>query len=121
MLSSAHSRMAAWATEFHSPIYGLFKHARVVEVDNRPAHEFKCHRRTCTAKVQCYLDTKDAGSTGNLRKHAKACWGEAVVKAVDTAINATEVRTKLVSNVLKDGSITMAFETKSRERGNYST
>jgi hypothetical protein len=58
---------------------------------------------------------------GNLQKHAKACWGEAVVKAVDTAINATEVRTKLVSNVLKDGSITMAFETKSRERGNYST
>jgi hypothetical protein len=101
MLSSAHSRMAAWATEFHSPIYGLFKHARVVEVDNRPAHEFKCHRRTCTAKVRCYLDTKDAGSTGNLRKHAKACWGEAVVKAVDTAINATEVHTKLVPNVLK--------------------
>jgi hypothetical protein len=71
--------------------------------------------------VRCYLDTKDAGSTGNLQKHAKACWGEAVVKAVDTAINTTKVCTKLIPNVLKDGSITMAFEMKGRGRGNYST
>ena len=43
-------------------------------------------------------DTKDCCSTLNLRKHAKSCWGEEVVKAADDARNADEVRTKIVPN-----------------------
>jgi hypothetical protein len=33
--------------------------------------------------VRRYLDTTDAKSTSNLRKHAKICWGEEAVAAAD--------------------------------------
>ena len=33
--------------------------------------------------VRRYLDTGDAKSTSNLRKHAKICWGEEAVTVAD--------------------------------------
>ena len=82
------------------------------------------HEVGCISLISCaimaaqhYLDTKDAVLTSNLQKHAKACWGEAVVKTVDTALDAEEVCKKIVPNVLKDGSITAAFERKSWGKG----
>ena len=51
-------------------------------------HVFECKAKHCKGKangqqVCCYLDTTDAKSTGNLRKHAKVCWGDETVAAVD--------------------------------------
>ena len=70
--------------------------------------------------MRCFLDTKDCRSTSNLRKHAKSCWGEEVVKAADDARNADEVCTKIVPNYLRDGSITAAFERKGKGNIMYS-
>ena len=40
------------------------------------------------------------------------CWGTAVVDAADSAANADEVRKAIIPNILKDGSISMAFKFK---------
>jgi hypothetical protein len=50
------------------------------------------------ARVRRYLDTKDARSTGSLRRHAKVCWGSNIIDAVDSAINADEVG-KIISKM----------------------
>ena len=58
--------------------------------------------------VRRYLDTSDAKSTGNLRKHARACWGVETVAAADETRNlgaALDALTKV-----KDGSIIEAFQ-----------
>ncbi|KIM56424.1 hypothetical protein SCLCIDRAFT_132771, partial [Scleroderma citrinum Foug A] len=98
--------------EWHSPIYAFFENPKVVNEGGRLAHEFKCHKWGCAAKVRCYLDTKDTGSTGNLRKHAQSCWGIAVVNAAYNAASADEVRKAIILNVLKDGTISVAFKLK---------
>ena len=59
-----------------------------------------------------YLNKKDAGSTGNLRKHAKACWGSAAVDAADNAASVDEVHKAIIPNILKDGSIAVAYKLK---------
>ena len=43
-----------------------------------------------------------------------------MVKAVDSAVDAEEVCKKIVPNILKDGSITEAFETKKRGKATHS-
>jgi hypothetical protein len=58
--------------------------------------------------VRRYLDTSDAKSTSNLRKHAKICWGEETVVAADQTRDVETAREAL--RKLKDGSITEAFE-----------
>ena len=66
----------------------------------------------CAATVQHCLDTKDVGSTGNLWRHTQMCWGTAVVDAADSAANVDEVCKAIIPNILKDGSISMAFKLK---------
>ena len=85
-----------------------------------PADKFKCTAHGCKATVRHYLDTKDAGSTGNLRRHAKSCWGTNVVSAADDAKNADEVHTKFCVGLLRDRSITTAFERKGKGNVTYS-
>jgi hypothetical protein len=46
------------------------------------------------------LDTGDAKSTGNLRKHAKKYWGDEVVTSADKAKTAEEVRDTTVKGSL---------------------
>lgn len=58
--------------------------------------------------VRRYLDTGDAKSTSNLRKHAKICWGEETVVAADQTRDIDAAREALKK--IKDGSITEAFE-----------
>ena len=107
--------------EWSAPIYAFFEPVpRNIEVEGRPAHEFKCSARGCKGTVRRYLDTKDAGSTGNLRRHAKLCWGTDVVKAADDARNVDDVRTKIRPGLLKDGSITTAFKRKGNGQVTYS-
>lgn len=50
-------------------------------------HVFECEAKHCKGKangrqVHRYLDTTDAKSTGNLRKHVKS-WGDETVAAAD--------------------------------------
>ncbi|RPD52240.1 hypothetical protein L226DRAFT_438013, partial [Lentinus tigrinus ALCF2SS1-7] len=57
-------------------------------------------------------DTKDAQSTGNLRKHARRCWGDDTIERADEADDADEVRLTIVKGLLRDGSITAHFARK---------
>ncbi|KIM56128.1 hypothetical protein SCLCIDRAFT_133240, partial [Scleroderma citrinum Foug A] len=107
--------------DWNAPIYAFFEPVPwVIEVEGRPVHVFKCNAHGCKATVRCYMDTKDAGSTGNLCRHVKSCWGSEVVSAADDARNADEVRTKMCPGFLKDGSITAAFEQKGKGKVTYS-
>ena len=91
-----------------------------IKVEGHPAHEFKCTAQGCKATVHHYLDTKDAGLTGNLRRHARSCWGANVITAADDARNADEVHTEMQPGLLRDESITAAFERKGKGKVTYS-
>jgi hypothetical protein len=68
--------------------------------------------------VRRYLDTSDAKSTGNLRKHARICWGAETVAAADETRNVDAAREALKR--VKDGSITEAFERIGKKKVTYS-
>ena len=68
--------------------------------------------------VRRYLDTSDAKSTSNLRKHAKICWGEEAVAAADQTRDVNAAREAL--GKVKDGSITEAFERVAKGKVTYS-
>jgi hypothetical protein len=68
--------------------------------------------------VRRYLDKTDAKSTGNLRKHAKVCWGLETVAAADETRNVDAARGAL--KTVKDGSITEAFERVGKGKVTYS-
>lgn len=109
--------------EWNSPVYAFFESKpKIVEIEGRFAHDFKCAARGCKVKVRRYTDTKDARSTSNLRKHVKVCkgWGDAILKAADDAQNAQEVKTKIIRRFLSDGTITAVFERKGKGTITYS-
>ncbi|KAG2031923.1 hypothetical protein BDR03DRAFT_874951 [Suillus americanus] len=102
----------AWLMkDWNSPVYRFFDLTpQIVKIDGHHAHNFKCQARNCKAKVRQYLDKGDACSTGNMQKHVHLCWGEEVLKAVDEAKDANEVRQRIVGSFLRNGSITASFE-----------
>ena len=107
--------------EWNSPVYAFFDPTpKIVIIQGRRAHEFKCQGRGCKATVRCFLDKGDAHSTGNMRKHVRSCWGADVLDVAGEAKNANEVRSKIVGSILRDGSITAAFERKGKGKVTYS-
>lgn len=109
--------------KWNSPIYMFFKTVPEIryDEDNRRYHLFRCAHQNCNKKIQRYLDKKDARSTGNLRKHARSCWGRPAVEAADKMKNVAEARKQLISNgILRDGSITAAFERSGEGKVTYS-
>ena len=99
-----------------SPIYSFFDPTpTIVKEGGRRAQVFKCSRRGCKTVVRRYLDTKDACSSSNLRKHVRTCWGDEVLKAVDKAKDAFEARTKIIGPFLRTGTITASFERKGKQ------
>ena len=58
-----------------------------------------------------YLDTTDGKSTGNLRCHARVCWGEEVMAGAD-ATKSHHVACEVIgkSLTMPNGSITAMFE-----------
>jgi hypothetical protein len=68
--------------------------------------------------VRRYLDTSDAKSTSNLRKHARLCWGVETVAAADETRNLGASLDLIKTH--KDGSITEAFERKGKGKVTYS-
>jgi hypothetical protein len=118
------------ARDWTSPIYGFFESRPAIEVvDGRRCHEFKCAAPHCKGKgtnlriVRRYLDKADRGSTSNMHKHAKICWGvEIVSKALETKKDLTinEVRESLAKAKVQDGTITALFERKGKGVVSYS-
>lgn len=107
--------------DWNSPVYAFFDPTpKIVAVNGRKAHEFKCQAKGCKSSVRRFLDKADAHSTGNMRKHVRSCWGADVLQAADDAKDANEVRCKIVGSVLRDGSITAAFERKGKGKITYS-
>ena len=104
----------------------FFKVTPLIEVINgRRVHVFECNAKCCVGKgngrmVRRYLDTSDAKSTGNLRKHAKGCWGDEVVAAADATKNVQAARDALEKVKSVDGSITAAFQRIAKDKITYS-
>ena len=117
----AHCASEKLAKDWMSPIYAFFDPMPViVEKGGCRAHEFKCCKVQCNRLVWCFLDTKDAGSTGKLYKHIRLCWGEEVLNAADTVKSAEEVQGKIIPTFLRDGSITTMFQLKAKGKVTYS-
>lgn len=51
----------------------------------------------------------DASSTGNMRRHAVVCWGEASVDAADAA-GLTGAREAMAGGVMRTGSLPALYE-----------
>jgi hypothetical protein len=78
------------------------------------------HCKQKLRSVQRYLDTGDAKSTGNFRKHVKKCWGNEVVASADKAKTAKEVRATTGKGSLDPQSITAVFERTGKGKVTYS-
>ncbi|GLB35657.1 hypothetical protein LshimejAT787_0212220 [Lyophyllum shimeji] len=106
---------------WRTAVYAFFQPDPVIEYrDGRKCHVFRCTGKGCTQRIVRYLDTKDAQSTGNMRKHVKKCWGEDVLHAADEAKNIHEARTKVVGGYRANGSITASFARKDKANVTYS-
>ena len=107
-------------------MYVFFKQTPSIEyIKERRVHVFECAATRCMGKgngwmVRRYLDTGDAKSTSNLRKHAKICWGEDTVAAADNTRDVRAAREALGKMKLVDGSITAAFERAAKGKITYS-
>ncbi|KAL6300118.1 hypothetical protein BKA93DRAFT_741171, partial [Sparassis latifolia] len=84
------------------------------------SHVFHCANRGCRTKIARWLDKGDKGSTGNMRKHIKACWGEEALGAADQMKMAEEAR-PAVEKFTQSGSIMASFERKGKGKVMYSS
>ena len=50
-----------------------------------------------------------------MRRHAIKCWGEEAIEAVRAAVSVSEAQDKIVSSILKNGSITSHFARRTGE------
>lgn len=113
--------------QWKTPIYAFFRPSPAIDyIDGRRAHVFECSAKVCKGKgrngrnVRRYLNTTDATSTSNLRRHATVCWGAETVKAAGSVADVYTARAALAKVKLRDGSITAAFERATKERVTYS-
>ncbi|KAF8811029.1 hypothetical protein BYT27DRAFT_7027152, partial [Phlegmacium glaucopus] len=108
--------------EWTAGVYGFFKPDPIIEhVNGRRAHTFICaatHCRGTTRNVRRFLDTRDAKSTSNLRRHALKCRGEENVDAA-RGRPVDEIR-EATKGISPSGLITAAFERKGKGKVSYS-
>jgi hypothetical protein len=73
--------------------------------------------------VRRFLDTADKGSTSNLRKHAKHCWSDDIIRKADEMkeeLTLDDFRKSLAEAKEKqDGSITAFFDRKGKGKLKY--
>ena len=104
--------------DWNAPIYAFYKPTPAIGYEGgRRYYEFKCAAKGCKKGIRRYLDTKDAKSTSNMRKHAKNCWGADTVLAADNAKDVGMARDILKQ---RDSSITAAFERVGKGKVTYS-
>ena len=94
-------------------------------IKDRRVHVFECTATHCMGKVNGhmvhrYLDTGDAKSTSNLRKHAKICWGEEAIAAADNTQDVQAAHEALGKLKSVNRSITAAFEQVAKSKVTYS-
>jgi hypothetical protein len=70
--------------------------------------------------VRRYLDTSDAKSTSNLRKHAKICWTDDIVARADKTKDVKAARAALADLKDVDISITAVFDRLAKSKVTYS-
>ena len=66
------------------------------------------------------MDKGNTKSTSNMRKHAKKCWGDAVVASADKAKNVKEAQATTIKGTLYLQLIKAAFKRKDKGKVNYS-
>jgi hypothetical protein len=105
--------------DWNTPIYAFFKPSPEIEyINGCRIHVFEYIAKQCRGKgksrrcINRYLDTGDRKSTGNLRKHAKLCFGEEAVAVADMGkdINATHAALLKNPDLLRTGLLTANFE-----------
>ena len=107
--------------QWTSVTYAFFDPIPNIEhIDGRRCHIFKCAAKSCKYTCCRFLYGKDAQSTGNMRRHAKSCWGEAAVSAADNAKDVSEAHEKIMKGIQLDGSITALFERKDKDKVTFS-
>jgi hypothetical protein len=123
---SAEEELKRLSKEWNSPIYVFFKPMpSIVYIKNRRVHVSECSATRCMGKgngrmVRQYLDTGDAKSTGNLRKHANICWGEEAVAAANNTKDVHAAHEVLGKMKSVDSSITAAFKRIAKDKITYS-
>lgn len=104
-----------------SPIYAFFKpHPKIVYIDSRVAHEFRCTGRGCKFTTRRFLDKKDKSSTGNMIRHVKSCWGEEAYAAATQCGTSNDARQNVTKPLAMSGSITAAFSRVGKGKVSYS-
>ena len=96
---------------------------KVERIGDHKAHVFECTVSSCHCRnrfICWFLDTGDAKSTGNLRQHAKVCWGEEVMLAADDTQDIKTAWEVLQCAKGIDGSITAMFQCAAKGRVTYS-
>ena len=113
-------RLERLSKEWKSPVYAFYQLIpEHTQVKGCPCHEFKCAARGCKYKSQCYLDTKDKASTGNLIKHAKSCWGNEAWNTANECKNAMDARATVTNPIKRSGSITSIFKWMGKGKVTY--
>jgi hypothetical protein len=118
------------STTWNSPIYAFFEpRPKISVVKGRRCHEFVCTASVCKGNgserrvVRRFLDTSDKNSTSNMRKHARHCWGDDIVKKADEAkeeLTLDTMRESLAeAKKSQDGSITAFFDRKGKAKVKY--
>jgi hypothetical protein len=115
--------------EWNAPIYAFFKPIPKIEEGKggRHCHVFECFAASCKGRgqepwlIRRYLDTGDRNSTGNLHKHAKACWGDETIQKADNMKNLEQARKEVAKarHTNDSGSITAMFS-RIEGKGNIS-
>lgn len=115
------SRSARLSKDWNAPVYAFYQPVPEIGYEeDRRYHSFRCAARGCKQRIRRYLDKKDGKSTGNLRKHAKSCWGAEAVEAAGTVKTAAEAREHVVKPLQTNGSITAVFERTKKGNVTYS-
>ena len=100
-------------------------------VKGRQCHEFICSALVCKGNgsdrriVLCFLDTADKGSMSNMRKHARHCWGDDIIKRADESKDEfdldgfREILAEAKMAPAQDGSIVACFDRKGKAKVKY--
>jgi hypothetical protein len=105
------------------PDLAAFLRSAMCPAHHRHCHAFECIAKSCKPKTRVvwrYLDKDNAKSTGNLRKHAKRCWGNKVVAAANKAKTARDVCDAIAKGFLDPQLITSAFKRSEKGKVSYS-
>ena len=108
---------------WNSPIYAFFEPLpKVTVIKDWQCHEFICSVPICKGNgsdkrvVQCFLDKANKCSTSNMRKHARHCWGDDIIKKADDELTLDNIWEGLKEAKMEDGSIVTFFNRKGKGR-----